>query len=93
MLYSNNFQAACQTSLCILTKIPAIFNHIPIKILGSFFICSYQIFLDNCHSTYHKNTKKPEAFASGFYTGDEGIEPPPKVLETPIIPLDQSPIT
>ena len=25
-------------------------------------------------------------------TGDEGIEPPPKVLETPIIPLDQSPV-
>ena len=25
-------------------------------------------------------------------TGDEGIEPPPKVLETPIIPFDQSPI-
>lgn len=24
--------------------------------------------------------------------GDEGIEPPPKVLETPIIPLDQSPM-
>ena len=27
-----------------------------------------------------------------FRTGDEGIEPPPKVLETPIIPLDQSPM-
>ncbi len=27
-----------------------------------------------------------------FPTGDEGIEPPPKVLETPIIPFDQSPI-
>ena len=27
-----------------------------------------------------------------FLTGDEGIEPPPKVLETPIIPFDQSPI-
>ena len=26
-------------------------------------------------------------------TGDEGIEPPPKVLETPIIPFDQSPLT
>lgn len=26
-------------------------------------------------------------------TGDEGIEPPPKVLETPIIPLDQSPLS
>ena len=27
-----------------------------------------------------------------FKAGDEGIEPPPKVLETPIIPFDQSPI-
>ena len=30
-------------------------------------------------------------FASFIRAGDEGIEPPPKVLETPIIPLDQSP--
>ena len=29
---------------------------------------------------------------SRLLAGDEGIEPPPKVLETPIIPLDQSPI-
>ena len=27
-----------------------------------------------------------------FLAGDEGIEPPPKVLETPIIPFDQSPL-
>ena len=27
-----------------------------------------------------------------FVTGDERIELPPKVLETPIIPFDQSPI-
>ena len=27
-----------------------------------------------------------------FRTGDERIELPPKVLETPIIPFDQSPI-
>ena len=27
-----------------------------------------------------------------FLTGDERIELPPKVLETPIIPLDQSPM-
>ena len=26
------------------------------------------------------------------FTGGEGIEPPPKVLETPIIPVDQPPI-
>ena len=30
--------------------------------------------------------------SSCLQTGDEGIEPPPKVLETPIIPFDQSPI-
>ena len=30
-------------------------------------------------------------FIYSIYTGDEGIEPPPKVLETPIIPFDQSP--
>ena len=38
--------------------------------------------------------KKPENKAfSGFFirTGDERIELPPKVLETPIIPVDQSP--
>ena len=28
----------------------------------------------------------------GFRAGDERIELPPKVLETPIIPFDQSPI-
>ena len=28
-----------------------------------------------------------------FLTGDERIELPPKVLETPIIPLDQSPLS
>ena len=28
----------------------------------------------------------------GFLAGDERIELPPKVLETPIIPFDQSPI-
>ena len=32
-------------------------------------------------------------FLAFILTGDEGIEPPPKVLETPIIPLDQSPLT
>ena len=32
-------------------------------------------------------------FSTTLETGDEGIEPPPKVLETPIIPFDQSPIT
>ena len=41
--------------------------------------------------------QKKSRYASTAYrdfpvTGDEGIEPPPKVLETPIIPLDQSPV-
>lgn len=45
-----------------------------------------------------KNTRKPSLNKASEYpyvryrTGDEGIEPPPKVLETPIIPLDQSPM-
>ena len=29
--------------------------------------------------------------ACDLYSGGEGIEPPPKVLETPIIPVDQPP--
>ena len=33
-----------------------------------------------------------KVFATRFRTGDERIELPPKVLETPIIPFDQSPI-
>ena len=33
-----------------------------------------------------------QRFPALLQTGDEGIEPPPKVLETPIIPLDQSPL-
>lgn len=36
--------------------------------------------------------KKHYCIAVVFLPGDEGIEPPPKVLETPIIPFDQSPI-
>ena len=41
--------------------------------------------------------KKPEALENSRFltlrsTGDERIELPPKVLETPIIPFDQSPI-
>ena len=38
--------------------------------------------------------KKPEnisVFRLFYHTGDERIELPPKVLETPIIPVDQSP--
>ena len=34
---------------------------------------------------------KKEAFLLPFGTGDEGIEPPLKVLETLVIPFDQSP--
>lgn len=38
-------------------------------------------------------TKKITSISADYFLpGDEGIEPPPKVLETPIIPLDQSPI-
>ena len=41
-------------------------------------------------------TKEPEALISSnsgsLIAGDERIELPPKVLETPIIPFDQSPI-
>ena len=43
---------------------------------------------------FKNSLKKPENKAfSGFFirTGDERIELPPKVLETPIIPVDQSP--
>ena len=43
---------------------------------------------------FQECNKKPENKAfSGFFirTGDERIELPPKVLETPIIPVDQSP--
>ena len=36
-------------------------------------------------------TSKYKAFERLIYTGDERIELPPKVLETPIIPFDQSP--
>ena len=35
--------------------------------------------------------KKPDFI--GLIAGDERIELPPKVLETPIIPFDQSPLT
>ena len=36
-------------------------------------------------------TKKPVTITITGFTGDERIELPPKVLETPIIPFDQSP--
>ena len=41
-----------------------------------------------------RKRKKPETsrFLAFHQAGDERIELPPKVLETPIIPLDQSPI-
>ena len=35
---------------------------------------------------------KYKAFKAFLIAGDERIELPPKVLETPIIPFDQSPI-
>ena len=37
------------------------------------------------------NNKKPVIIMITGFTGDERIELPPKVLETPIIPFDQSP--
>ena len=37
------------------------------------------------------NIIKKEALLLPFGTGDEGIEPPLKVLETLVIPFDQSP--
>ena len=39
-----------------------------------------------------KSQRKKHRKCDAFQTGDERIELPPKVLETPIIPLDQSPI-
>ena len=42
------------------------------------------------------NNKKPETsfkdISGSHIAGDERIELPPKVLETPIIPFDQSPL-
>ena len=46
----------------------------------------------------NKNARKPFKIKASEHsyihhkTGDERIELPPKVLETPIIPLDQSPM-
>jgi hypothetical protein len=53
--------------------------------------------LKEVNSYFPAKTKKPEKLVNkAFLTlpgaGDERIELPPKVLETPIIPLDQSPI-
>jgi hypothetical protein len=46
---------------------------------------------------YNKNKKlktlKNTRLSASLKAGDERIELPPKVLETPIIPFDQSPIT
>ena len=49
-----------------------------------------------CQLAFLKNKKRPrhlylQAFKSIEKAGDERIELPPKVLETPIIPFDQSP--
>ena len=53
--------------------------------------------LKEVNSYFPAKTKKPEklvnkAFLTLLGAGDERIELPPKVLETPIIPFDQSPI-
>ena len=39
-----------------------------------------------------RKNKNPVTITITGFTGDERIELPPKVLETPIIPFDQSPI-
>ena len=44
------------------------------------------------HKTKSTRNTANKAFLVLSTPGDEGIEPPPKVLETPIIPFDQSPI-
>ena len=56
-----------------------------------------RLHLKEVNSYFPAKTKKPEklinkAFLTLSGAGDERIELPPKVLETPIIPLDQSPI-
>ena len=55
---------------------------------------NYEMVYKNSANNALNVIKKPENKAfSGFFirTGDERIELPPKVLETPIIPVDQSP--
>lgn len=46
------------------------------------------------HFDKNKSLEKQRFYAvsKAFQAGDERIELPPKVLETPIIPLDQSPV-
>ena len=39
-----------------------------------------------------RKTREALFYKGSRVTGAEGIEPPPKVLETPIIPLDQAPL-
>ena len=43
-------------------------------------------------SFLNKKNLETTILLQGLITGDERIELPPKVLETPIIPFDQSPI-
>ena len=42
-------------------------------------------------SFLNKKNLETTILLQGLITGDERIELPPKVLETPIIPFDQSP--
>lgn len=67
-------------------------NDSPLSIQFDTFLIPFLIPFD-----FPAKTKKPEklinkAFLTLSGAGDERIELPPKVLETPIIPLDQSPI-
>ena len=48
--------------------------------------------MENIHYNIKCNTTQKTPYLRCFLAGDERIELPPKVLETPIIPFDQSPI-
>ena len=62
------------------------------NIIESRLIDSYDISLITFVITLEKKVCK-KLYFSRVVAGDERIELPPKVLETPIIPFDQSPIS
>ena len=41
---------------------------------------------------YYSITKNTAQLSDVFFAGEEGIEPPQEVLETPVLPLYDSPI-
>ena len=76
--------------------ISIIISHIS-KILPPFHITEHlfdYLFDYLCNFSENKNLKNAvfTRFFRTFRAGDERIELPPKVLETPIIPFDQSPV-